>query len=378
LSGVLRAGRILLSETPVSLRYSSFAPSELASALFETDLVLVQVRFGGYEGRDFDETFPLPYGLCGDEGLGPGGFSAAWRAWPAMHNLLATVASVCPGATVLMLSSPVGILVGAARRAFPALRTLGICELPWTTLQQISTLLKADPRGIDFDYLGVNHIGWFYRMEFEGRNLLLEYITRNVGGEKWPSSQLVASCGGFPTKYLRLHYHQQQVLKEQRNRRVSRADLLKKISLESFEVFLSGEEHAIIRALERRPAPWYDDAVVPFLLSLAGSASDIPFFLTGLGCQDDAGLISGDALEIATWVRFGEFHATPSRESCSSDIVHTVKAFVTYEKQATRAVLEQDAGQIQNALKLHPWVRDSQIAAALASEIIAQPQVEAN
>src|SRR5579884_206119 len=38
-----------------------------------TDCVLIQIRVGGYEGRYFDESFPHRYGVCGDEGLGPGG-----------------------------------------------------------------------------------------------------------------------------------------------------------------------------------------------------------------------------------------------------------------------------------------------------------------
>jgi 6-phospho-beta-glucosidase len=40
------------------------------------DCVLIQIRVGGYEGRRFDESFSHKYGVCGDEGLGPGGLSA--------------------------------------------------------------------------------------------------------------------------------------------------------------------------------------------------------------------------------------------------------------------------------------------------------------
>lgn len=378
LVSVLRAVRTLVGKAPILLQSSSFAPAEIVSALRGADLVLVQVRFGGYEGRNFDETFPLRYGLCGDESLGPGGLSAAWRAWPAMHNLLTTVASVCPDATILMLSSPVGIFVGAARHMFPALRIYGICELPWTTLQDVSALLNADPTGIDFDYLGVNHVGWFYRMEFEGRDLLLEYESQDSSGERWPSSQLVASCRGFPTKYLRLHYNQQQVLQEQRERRVSRAEILKEISLESYRVFRSGGEHAILTTLERRPAPWYDHAVVPFLLSLAGVPSTIPYFLTGPGWLTDAAFDSQDLLEFPICINLGKFRPKSCRKPPPSHILDTVKAFVAYERKAARAVVEQDGRQMQNALEIHPWIDKPELAAALTAQITAQPQVGPN
>jgi 6-phospho-beta-glucosidase len=378
LSSVLRAARTVAAEAPISLQSCSFARAELASALCGADVVLVQVRFGGYQGRNFDETFPLRYGLCGDEGLGPGGLSAAWRAWPAMRNLLTTVASVCPDAIILMLSSPVGVLVGAARHMFPFMRIYGICELPWTTLQEVSSSLNADPTGTDFDYLGVNHIGWFYRMEYEGRDLLLEYNNQGSSDETWPSSQLVSSCGGFPTKYLRLHYDQQQVLEEQRHRRVSRADVLQEVSLESYRVYWSGEKHAILAALERRPAPWYDHAVAPFLLSLAGVPSAIPCFLTGPGWLTDADFDFEDLLEVPICVNLGQFSPKSCRKPPPPHILDTVKAFLAYERKATCAVVEQDGRQIQNALNIHPWIGKPELAAALTAQITAQPQVEAN
>lgn len=378
LASVLRAVRTLVAEAPISVRSSSFALADIVSALRGADLVLLQVRFGGYEGRTFDETFPLRYGLCGDEGLGPGGLSAAWRAWPAMHNLLTTIASVCPGAIVLMLSSPVSVFVGAARHIFPTLRIYGICELPWTTLQDLSASLNADPTGTDFDYLGVNHVGWFYRMEFEGRDLLLEYKAQNSFDEKWPSSQLVASCGGFPTKYLRLHYSRQQVLQEQRERRVSRSEILKKISLESYRAFRSGGKHAILGALERRPAPWYDHAVVPFLLSLAGVPSEIPYFLTGPGWLRGTAFDSQDLLEVPVCVNLGKFRPKSCSKPPPSHILDTIKAFVAYERKAACAVVERDGRQMQNALEIHPWIDKPELAAALTSQITAQPQVEPN
>ena len=215
-------------------------------------------------------------------------------------------------------------------------------------------------------------------MEFEGRDLLLEYESQDSSGERWPSSQLVASCRGFPTKYLRLHYNQQQVLQEQRERRVSRAEILKEISLESYRVFRSGGEHAILTTLERRPAPWYDHAVVPFLLSLAGVPSTIPYFLTGPGWLTDAAFDSQDLLEFPICINLGKFRPKSCRKPPPSHILDTVKAFVAYERKAARAVVEQDGRQMQNALEIHPWIDKPELAAALTAQITAQPQVGPN
>src|SRR5690348_18141692 len=101
-------------------------------ALEGADVVLIQIRNGGYKGRSFDEQFPLQYGIPGDEGLGPGGLSAGVRNWPVVRDALKQVSLFAPAAFVLILSSPVGLLVRAAKQEFPSIRLAGICELPWT------------------------------------------------------------------------------------------------------------------------------------------------------------------------------------------------------------------------------------------------------
>ena len=62
---------------------------------------------------------------------------------------------------MLVLTSPVGILTRAALTAFPNLRSVGICELPWTTLRDCCRCFGVDPGSVEFTYYGVNHWGWF-------------------------------------------------------------------------------------------------------------------------------------------------------------------------------------------------------------------------
>src|SRR5215204_2663729 len=130
LAAVVRSARLLIKDASLSVDYSGIQSRELDTALNGADVVLLQIRVGGYAGRDFDESFPLKYGVCGDEGLGPGGLSAGWRAWPEIQPLLQRVSVVAPQALLLILSSPVGILVRSARQMFPQLKEAGICELP--------------------------------------------------------------------------------------------------------------------------------------------------------------------------------------------------------------------------------------------------------
>ena len=82
LQAVSRACNLLASNTRIHTE--SFAEDNWERALTGSDVVLIQTRIGGYAARAFDESFSLPYGVPGDEGLGPGGLSAAYRSWPQM------------------------------------------------------------------------------------------------------------------------------------------------------------------------------------------------------------------------------------------------------------------------------------------------------
>ena len=54
-------------------------------ALEGADVVLNQVRIGGYSARAFDESFPWQAGIPGEETMGPGGFANAVRTVPALR-----------------------------------------------------------------------------------------------------------------------------------------------------------------------------------------------------------------------------------------------------------------------------------------------------
>ena len=366
---VLRACRTLLGgQTPVVVHSSSFAAEELPAALAGADVVLVQVRFGGHDGRHFDERFPLAYEICGDEGLGPGGLSAAWRGWPQMRRLLGQTASICPKALVLMLSSPLGIFVGAAQREFPTLPIVGLCELPWTTLRELAASREVETRTVEFDYIGLNHLGWFCRIESGARDLLREYLTSS-NCDAWWQAELMAAGGGLPTKYLRLHYCPEQVVAEQKQQRISRARALEAIAETCYQVFNCGDKETIVQALSLRPTPWYEHSVVPLLLSLAGAGNRIPFFVTGcVGLQHGC---SG-MWETPAYIDRGRFHVAASRTSPPDAIIQVLRSFAIYENQAISAVTSQDVVELDQALNLHPWVPTQEIAAGLGRQITSQ------
>ena len=345
---------------------------EVGPALAGAEVVLIQARFGGNAGRHFDETFPIKFGLCGDEGLGVGGLSAAWRVWPPMRTLLGLIRDNCGAAKILMLSSPVSILVRAARVVFPELCVLGVCELPWTTLQQICELLRISPNAISFDYAGINHVGWFYGIHLGSRDLVHEYC--NVLGHEqgFPTAERIQKCSGVPLKYLRLHYEAAEVLKEQRKWKQSRAQVLQELSFLAFPAYASGDCNAVLDMLGRRPAPWYEHCVGPLIRGFIGERVSAPFFLSARRSEFDSEWTESDIFEIPCRYEGGSWSRIRPAGPVPLHIAEALRSFVEYERIAAAAVIGRDLSLLEKAIRTHPWTGNPSVVWHIQREIAGQ------
>jgi 6-phospho-beta-glucosidase len=369
LAAVARASRLLAGDAPIQIDCAMSDHTNLPHALEGADVVILQPRIGGYSGRAYDETFPLRYGVCGDEGLGPGGLAAGWRAWPVIEPILSTIHAVAPQSLLVMMSAPLGILVKATMRAWPQLRTVGICELPWTTLQDICDAVGVDAQAVHFEYCGVNHLGWFHHISAQGRDLIAEYAAARRPVEPFPASALIADYQGVPSKYLKLHFYSAQVVERQRGEKRSRAEHLAELSRQALTVFRTGTRPEIKHILQYRAAPWYPQAVGPLLLALLGQAVSIPFFLSVANASSCAGFAHDDVMEIPHRVEEGRLRRLDSRHPVPSGIAQMTHAFVEFERAATDALLNKDRAGIERALRLHPWTCELNSYQAMAREI---------
>ena len=333
LEAVRRACLLLARPGANRLECALLDGPEAWERLAGADLFLIQVRNGGYAGRSHDEEFPLRYGVCGDEGLGPGGLSAGLRNWRAIRPALENLASL----------------------EFPRMKLAGICELPWTTLRDVCRAVNAHPSEVEFDYLGVNHLGWLYQITAGGRDLVAEYARARKPEAGFPSADLVRSCGGVPLRYLRLHYEQERVVEEQRRQRRTRGDELELLRRAAFRAYRAGGRRDVRAALEARPAPWYRHAVGPFISSLAGKATRIPFFLSVRNAGYDPYFDDDDVLECQHAVDRGQIRRLVHSAPDSPHILQLAARFVRYERLATEALIGGGLRALREAIRMHPW-----------------------
>jgi 6-phospho-beta-glucosidase len=362
---VARAIGFVAPDTKVSC--TGLEGDEFSMALAAADAIVVQVRVGGYAARTYDERFPLEHGICGDEGLGPGGLAAAWRTWPVLDALLASIVASGSKARVILLTSPIGVLTRAALDAYPQLQLVGICELPFVTLSEVAAATGASLDEVDFAYAGVNHLGWFTSIETGGRDLLDEY-TQNAAERPFPSGSWLREHRVLPLKYLRLHYDRSHVVREQRASR-PRGEALGELQQRAFAAYLEGDRTAIENALAQRSAPWYTHAVAPYLRGLAGDEIDTILFLTG---RNDGYLPWFDAdevVEIPHRFVHGRLERTGSPARMPANVKALLDTLVAYERRAAAAVRARDAAGIEAALAAHPWVEASSGARTLAAAV---------
>jgi len=360
---------MLAGHGDIEVEVESIQRSSWTRVLEGTDCVLIQIRVGGYVGRCFDESFPHKYGVCGDEGLGPGGLSAGWRTWPVIADVLEAVVTFCPQAFVILMTSPLSLLVRASHN-FAALKLVGICELPWTTLRDLRQQVGLQNGAFDADYLGVNHLGWFFNFH-AGSDCLNDLVARKIHEDSFPSRGLLLASGCFPTRYLRMHYEREKVFAEQVSQQTSRAEILRKLQDRAYRAYSTGSEAEVAQILGARPAPWYPHAVGPLILALDGKSTTIPFFLSVRNGSFADLLEPDDVVECRHhWVA-GKLLRPRLMAVPPQHLAETLLSIVLFERVAAKAIMTRSVSLLIEALSLHPWTQRHPQIRAMANDIVS-------
>jgi len=189
------------------------ATTSLPEALAGTDVVFAAIRPGGTVGRIADERVAQDLGLLGQETTGAGGISYALRSIPAMLELAESMRTHSPDAWLVNFTNPAGMVTEAL---LPVLgpKVIGICDSASALVHRAARAAGAPlpPGRLDgVGYYGLNHLGWLYRLESGGRDLLPELLA-DAGalagfeeGRLFPQPFL-QELGLLPNEYLFYYY----------------------------------------------------------------------------------------------------------------------------------------------------------------------------
>jgi len=370
-------GRLVAAGAPHRAR----AYPALDDALGGAAVVVLLVRVGGLAARAHDEAFPRQLGLVGDEGVGVGGMANAWRTVPALEAIAARIAARCPGARVLNLMAPLGVTTRLLGEA--GLRAVGLCELPMVTAARWRAQAGVPREVPPLAYAGLNHLGFFWdpagaagRAAADGGPAGHRTQTAADAAGEHPLLRAAVAAGDVPEELLArlsaapLHYfvdvfEPEAASRIGRQRRPGRAAELVALQADLVQAFRqrSGQP---VADLDRRPTPWFDQALVPALHAALGG----PAYRAALNLDNGAALAEAPAAAIVElWGRLdgsgARFDPVPARPAPVRAVLARLAAA---EDHLYRACVRRDRGLLAEALEALPlaWDRtDAALRAAL-------------
>ena len=354
-----------ITRPPVSVCWTT----DLPQALEGSDVVLVQVRVGGYQARAFDETFPHEFGLPGEETMGPGGFANSLRTVPAVVALGRTIEQHAPDAWVLNLTNPSSVVQLALHRA-TRLKVLGLCDSPVAMHEGIAGLLGGGMDGVQVDYVGMHHFGWITRV-WHGARDVTSGVAARAGDLSWIASppELIRAIGAIPHPYMNYVLSPGVMFQRQQGKQARAIELaaLETNLLAEYAAFASASGHEMPAGLGRRRAVWYAKIIGPVIEQLLGGPQAVRI-VNVQNCGTVPWLPPDAVIEVPAVV--GPGGARPLVPGATpADVVALTQHNCAYESLLVDAILEPSFEKAWRAMTLNLLVRDAAQAKALVDRI---------
>ncbi|MGW5652821.1 6-phospho-beta-glucosidase [Streptomyces humi] len=213
--------------------------TSLDDALEGSDFVFAAIRVGGLAGRTCDERVALDLNVLGQETTGPGGLAYGLRTIPVMLDIAHRVRRLAPNAYVINFTNPAGMITEAMQGVLGD-RVLGICDTPSGLGRRIATTLGLDPSQAQFDYVGLNHLGWMRRVLHDGEDVLPRLLADDerlggleegvVFGREW-----LRDLGLIPNEYLYYYYFNRDAVRSILDAPQTRGEFLARQQREFYE-----------------------------------------------------------------------------------------------------------------------------------------------
>ena len=157
-----QAGRKALVEATMNRREA------LAGARYVINVTMI----GGLACRKIDCDVPMKYGVKQAVGctMGPGGVMSGLRAIPFLLEVAAEMEELCPDAAMLNYHNPQSATAQVWSRLSPV-KYVGLCHGTQATAGKLASYVGCSDIGeMDFLVAGINHMAWFLRVQWNGKD----------------------------------------------------------------------------------------------------------------------------------------------------------------------------------------------------------------
>lgn len=258
-----------------------------AEAIKNADFVLTQLRVGGLESRAKDEHIPLKYGVLGQETVGAGGFAKAMRTIPVILDICKDIEELSPDAWLINFTNPAGLITEAILK-FTKVKAIGLCNVPIHMEKNIAELLEVDSNRLLIEFAGLNHLVWGKKVYLDGKDVTDKVIDmlcdgksltmKNIANLNWDRDYLKA-LSMIPCPYHRYYYMTEDMINSMKMSieagEGTRADQVKKVEKELFEIYKDESLNVKPSQLEKRGGAYYSEAAVSLISAIYNNKKEI-------------------------------------------------------------------------------------------------------
>jgi len=290
---------------------------------------------------------------------------------------------------------------------------VGICDTPTELFHRIALALHAPPQEVQCDYMGLNHLGWVYRVRLRGEDVMERILADDELLDSLYSAplfdhEMLRALRLLPTEYLFFYYARRRALENQRHAGTTRGAEVVQLNVELMRILSSqigsGDSSAALGTyvdyLNQRSGSYMKlEGVSVSAFDMSDIPSDDPFraatgyhrialdVMNGLCSNEEVRVVvnvrnSGSIAEIAANdvaevpCAIGGNSITP--EQCGSlpesvrGLVLSVKA---YERAIIEAAVTKSASLAQKALLLLPTVGEWEPSGRIVSDLMKSKSV---
>ena len=346
-------------------------------ALKDADFVTTQMRVGLLDARIKEETIPLSHGLLGQETNGAGGLFKGLRTIPVILDICKDMEELCPEAWLINFTNPAGMVTEAVHRYSNIKKAVGLCNVPIDMHTAIAKLLEEDKSNVRVTFGGLNHMVFATGVYVNGKDRTQEVINKwgnqsmnNISGTEW-SNAFVKELGVIPSPYQRYYYMAKETLEEaieKYKKNGTRAESVKEIETELFEMYKDVNLQEKPKLLERRGGAYYSDAACNLICSIYNDKGDIQVVNTvNKGAMEE--FEYDEVVEISSVItKNGPVPITVGKlPKATLGLVQQIKSF---EVSACEAAVTGDYNKALMALMINPLVGSQRYAQVLLNELL--------
>ncbi len=348
-------------------------------AIRGADYVITQLRVGQLDARIQDEKIPLRYGCIGQETTGPGGFANALRTIPVILDICKDIEELAPNAFLINFTNPAGLVTEAVLK-YTNVQCIGLCNLPINMKNSLANRFALSVSEIETELVGINHLNWTTGVWVKGIDRTEEILSQlgdqlasvtNIPDLAW-DKDLIRLLHSIPCGYLRYYYMTDEMLREEMENlstEGSRAEVIKGIERELFQIYEDPSVSTKPKQLELRGGAHYSEAAVQLMKSIHNNANDLQ--VVNVRNEGLIDFLPADAVIEANCV-IGSMGARPIAltrrvNPLIRGLLQQVKA---YEELTVEAAVHGDKDNALQALIAHPLVPSIAVAKLLLADIL--------